>query len=52
MSEPKKQKIVTNRQFSETKGFMDACSKVGIEPTQRQASKFRMGKGIAYKEGK
>ena len=29
--------------------FKDACSKVGIEPTKRQASKWRNRKGLAYR---
>lgn len=48
MSEPKKK--LTNRQFSETKGFQEICEKAGVEPTMRQAMKFRNGKGLAFKE--
>lgn len=47
MSEPKE---VTNRQFSKTdKNFLSACEKAGVEPTARQASKYRNKKGLAYK---
>ena len=49
MSEPKKKKELTNRQFSkQDKAFQDACKAAGIEPTHRQASKFRRGIGAAY----
>jgi hypothetical protein len=43
---------MTNRKFAETKGFVDACESAGVDPTQRQASKYRNKKGLAYKEGK
>lgn len=32
--------------------FKNACEKVGIEPTKRQASKFRRKKGAAFKFGR
>jgi len=32
--------------------FRKACKAVGIEPTRRQASKFRKGRGLAYTEGR
>ena len=31
-----------------SKGFLDACAKVGIEPSLRQASKFARKRGVAY----
>lgn len=40
---------VTNRVFAETiTQFKDACTKAGVEPTKRQASKFRRRFGSAY----
>lgn len=41
-------KRITNMQFSNTREFANRCRKVNIKPTKRQASKFRMGKGIVY----
>ncbi len=35
-----------------SKAFLNACNKVGIPPTRRQASKWSMQKGLAYKEGR
>lgn len=32
--------------------FNEACKKVGLPPTKRQASKWLMQKGKAYKEGR
>ena len=40
---------MTNLEFSKNKLFKQACKAAGIEPTQRQASKFRNGKGLARK---
>ena len=40
----------TNREFvKENKLFRKACEIASINPTSRQASKFRRHKGIAYK---
>ncbi len=40
----------TNKEFSMTsKVFNDACKKAEIEPTTRQASKWRRQTGLAYK---
>ena len=36
----------------DNKDLAKACQKVGIEPTRRQASKWRNGKGLAYKRGR
>lgn len=44
---------MTNKKFAEKdKGFREACEKAGVEPTTRQASKFRNKKGSAYKASK
>lgn len=43
---------MTNKEFSQTIEFKNACEKAKVEPTTRQASKYRMKKGKAYKEGK
>jgi len=41
---------MTNKEFSEEDTmFITACEKVHIDPTTRQASKWRNRKGIAYK---
>lgn len=40
---------MTNAQFAQSdQGFKTACSKAEVEPTRRQASKYRMGYGKAY----
>jgi len=45
-----KKKYVTNREFFKTdKQFISACEDMRIEPTKRQASKFRRKEGTAYK---
>jgi len=39
----------TNREFSRKDGhFLKACENSGVEPTSRQASKWRNKKGLAY----
>jgi hypothetical protein len=44
---------MTNLEFSKSVvHFKDACIKVKLEPTKRQASKYRRHKGKAYKEGR
>jgi predicted HicB family RNase H-like nuclease len=36
------EKVVNNREFAEkNKEFREACEREGVEPTTRQASKFR-----------
>lgn len=41
---------ITNIKFSETdEYFKKACGEAGVTPTKRQASKFRLGKGIVFK---
>ena len=40
---------MTNREFAAKDScFKECCSKVGVEPTSRQAGKFRRKKGLAY----
>lgn len=42
---------MTNKEFSEQdKIFNKACEIAGIKSTKRQASKYRNGKGLAYKK--
>ncbi len=44
---------VSNKEFADTVDvFKTACASVGLPNTTRQASKWRMGKGKALKEGK
>jgi len=39
----------TNRDFAlNNEEFRQACARAGIQPTQRQASKFRLRDGKAY----
>jgi hypothetical protein len=41
---------MSNKEFAKTdQAFISACGKVGIDPTKRQASKWRNKKGKAYK---
>lgn len=41
----------TNKTFAkENEVFIKACEKVGIKATSRQASKWRMGIGKAFKQ--
>lgn len=40
---------MTNKEFAEKdESFKVACERVGVKPTRRQASKWRMKKGKAY----
>lgn len=40
----------TNKDFAkDIQMFIKACTAVNISPTARQASKWRMKKGLAYK---
>jgi len=49
----KEVKKVTNKMFAKGDSFFNkACGMAEVEPTTRQASKFRMGKGLAYKHRK
>ncbi len=46
-----KKSEVTNSQFSkDNEHFQACCELAGIKPSARQASKYRMGKGIAKAE--
>lgn len=39
-----------NKEFAEKDvNFIRCCEAAGVEPTKRQASKFRNGKGRAFK---
>ena len=40
---------MTNKKFAKEEIFIKWCEKAGVTPTIRQASKFRNGKGLAYK---
>lgn len=37
----------TNREFSQNETFQAKCQEAGVQPTKRQASKFRRGYGKA-----
>jgi len=39
---------MTNHEFAKTEKFKEVCGNAGVEPTRRQASKYRNGKGKAY----
>jgi hypothetical protein len=44
---------MTNKEFAEkNKDFIRACKKVNLEPTKRQASKWKRKKGLAWGEGR
>ena len=38
----------TNKSFTSDPEFIAACARAGVEPTARQASKYRNGKGAAF----
>jgi len=41
---------VTNKVFAATdKTFLKICEMLNIKPTKRQTSKFRMGRGLAFR---
>ena len=42
----------TNRDFAKNEDFIQRCEKAKVQPTKRQASKFRLGKGSVFKFGK
>ena len=53
----KQKKVVAERDSNLTFSITDevfkkACEAAGVENTKRQASRFRMGKGLAYKNRK
>jgi len=44
---------MTNKEFFvKDQAFIAACEKAGINPTKRQASKWRNHKGLAWKVGR
>jgi len=44
---------MTNKEFAKSnEGFQEACERVELKPTTRQASKWRRQKGLAWKEGR
>ena len=44
---------MTNTEFSKNdSAFKAACEAVGIAPSARQASKWRMGFGLAFSKGR
>ncbi len=43
----------TNAEYANTVSyFREACARVGIAPTARQASKWRRRRGLAYTQGR
>lgn len=43
--------MMTNRQYAQTNNvFQSACSRAGLPPTKRQASKYRRQRGRAFRE--
>jgi hypothetical protein len=40
---------ITNREFAKEPRFIHLCQIAEVEPTVRQASKFRNKKGLAFK---
>lgn len=43
-----RQRESINLNFTNSPLFIKACQLAGIQPTKRQASKFRVKKGLAY----
>lgn len=41
--------MLNNREYSKEPGFAILCESAGVKPTKRQASKYRKGKGSAYR---
>lgn len=41
-----------NQRILKNETFQKACEKAEVEPSKRQASKFKNKKGLAYKFGK
>lgn len=39
----------TARELAQDPNFVQLCEKAGVHPTARQASKYRNGKGAAFK---
>jgi hypothetical protein len=40
---------MTNKKFTEDEFFVACCKEASVDPTMRQASKFRNKKGSAYR---
>lgn len=40
---------MTNKEMKNDQSFIDKCEKAKVNPTKRQASKFRNGRGKLYK---
>ena len=50
MAKKKSEKIITNREkLAGDTNFNNLCKLANVEPTLRQYSKFRMGKGVVYR---
>lgn len=43
---------ITNKEFSRDPDFIKICEQAKVKPTKRQASKFRLGKGLLHWFGK
>ncbi len=52
LDEGKAERTKANKSVLESKEFISMCEKAKIEPTKRQASKYRRKTGRAYKFGK
>jgi hypothetical protein len=46
------EKVLTNAEFMKDGDFISACEEVNLKVTKRQASKFRMKIGKAYRDGR
>jgi hypothetical protein len=42
--------IMTNKEFTKDEIFVKCCEEAGTKVTRRQASKFRNGKGVAFRK--
>lgn len=49
MTDEKKSDYRTNQKFTEDGNFRKFCEAAGVNPSKRQASKFRRGAGAAYR---
>lgn len=45
----RKVNLLTNANFTKDASFKLRCEVAGVQPTKRQASKYRSGKGRAYR---
>ena len=49
--ETKVEQGTTHREFAQTnEQFQQACSLAGVQPTKRQAAKWRTGRGLAFQK--